>query len=79
MKKIPFSQFGRELFPSHTLVALSGPGTKKVKMKDILSDSTGTGHPRGNVRCGFIVHCEREWCLEKLAERSKFVGCTVLG
>lgn len=46
MKKIPFSQFGRELFPSHTLLALSGPGTKKVKMKDILSDSTGTGHPR---------------------------------
>ena len=79
MKTIPFLQFGRELFPSHTLLALSGPGTKKVKMKDTLSDSTGTGHPRGNVRCRFIVHSEREWWLEKLTERSKFVGCTVLG
>lgn len=47
MKKIPFSQFGRELFSSHTL---SGRGTKTVKLNDILSDSTGTGHPRGNVR-----------------------------
>jgi len=53
MKKIPFSQFGRELFSSHTLLTLSGPGTKKVKMKDILSDSTGTSKGKRSLQ----IHC----------------------
>lgn len=78
-KKIPFSQFGRELFSSNILLTLSEPGKKTVQMNDILSGNTGTGHPRGNVCFGFIVHCQRARCLEKLAERSKLVGCTVLG
>ena len=79
MTKIPFSQFGRELFSSNTLLTLSEPGKKTVQMNDILSGNTGTGHPRGNVCFGFIVHCQRARCSEKLAERSKLVGCAVLG